>query len=95
MRSGVPIGVVLGALASLLAALAYDVFRLPFVFGRSWQGAEKGPFNFFRLLRAFSPPFLTGRAGGASIPCPGASLFSAATPELTRALRNFVRLPKK
>src|SRR6516164_5462284 len=29
-------GVVIGAVAGLVAAVAYDVFRLPFVFAESW-----------------------------------------------------------
>jgi hypothetical protein len=47
-------GVAVGALAGLVAACAYDAFRLPFVFSRAW-GLESvvPPMNLFKVFPRF------------------------------------------
>src|SRR6476620_10603460 len=43
-------GVSIGALAGLLAAIAYDAFRLPFVFAAAWHiDAIVPPMNLFKV----------------------------------------------
>ena len=51
--------VVLGAAAGLLAAVAYDVFRLPFVFARQWGLASVvPPLNLFKVFPRFGAMIL-------------------------------------
>jgi hypothetical protein len=47
-------GVVIGAVAGLIAACTYDVFRLPFVFSREWGLASVvPPMNLFKVFPRF------------------------------------------
>ena len=51
--------VVLGAAAGLLAATAYDVFRLPFVFAKQWGLASfVPPMNLFKVFPRFGAMIL-------------------------------------
>jgi hypothetical protein len=52
-------GVVIGAAAGFVAACAYDVFRLPFVFSREWHLASVVPaMNLFRVFPRFGAMIL-------------------------------------
>ena len=52
-------GVVIGAVAGFLAAVAYDVFRLPFVFSREWHLASVvPPMNLFKVFPRFGAMIL-------------------------------------
>jgi len=51
--------VVVGSAAGLIAALAYDVFRLPFVFSRPWQiSSVVPPLNLFKVFPRFGAMIL-------------------------------------
>src|ERR1051326_4268212 len=51
--------VVIGAIAGLLAACAYDAFRLPFVFAREWNLAAILPsINLFKVFPRFGAMIL-------------------------------------
>jgi len=51
--------VLIGAIAGLAAAVAYDVFRLPFVFARQWGIASVvPPLNLFKVFPAFGAMIL-------------------------------------
>ncbi len=51
--------VLIGALAGFLAAVAYDVFRLPFVFARAWHiDALVPPLNLFKVFPRFGAMLL-------------------------------------
>jgi hypothetical protein len=51
--------VVIGACAGLAAAVAYDVFRLPFVYARQWGIASViPPLNLFKVFPAFGAMML-------------------------------------
>jgi hypothetical protein len=62
--------VLLGAVAGILAAISYDLFRLPFVFSRAW-GLDHvvPPLNLFRVFPAFGAMIL-----GQAYPQPAYSL---------------------
>jgi hypothetical protein len=52
-------GVVIGAVAGLIAACAYDVFRLPFVFAREWHlSSFVPPMNLFKVFPRFGAMIL-------------------------------------
>lgn len=52
-------GVVVGAVAGFIAACAYDVFRLPFVFSREWGLASVvPPMNLFKVFPRFGAMIL-------------------------------------
>jgi hypothetical protein len=52
-------GVVIGALAGLVAAVSYDVFRLPFVFARAWGiDAWVPPMPLFKVFPRFGAMIL-------------------------------------
>ena len=52
-------GVVTGAIAGLLAAVAYDLFRLPFVFSRPWHlNSIVPPMNLFKVFPGFGAMIL-------------------------------------
>jgi hypothetical protein len=52
-------GVLIGAIAGLTAAVAYDVFRLPFVFAREWHLAGiVPPMNLFKVFPRFGAMIL-------------------------------------
>ena len=52
-------GVVVGAVAGFVAAVAYDVFRLPFVFSREWGwSAVVPPMNLFKVFPRFGAMIL-------------------------------------
>jgi hypothetical protein len=52
-------GVVLGAVAGLIAAVAYDVFRLPFVFAREWHiSSLVPPMGLFKVFPRFGAMIL-------------------------------------
>jgi hypothetical protein len=52
-------GVVLGAVAGFVAACAYDVFRLPFVFAREWSlSSVVPPMNLFKMFPSFGAMIL-------------------------------------
>jgi hypothetical protein len=60
-RAGGQLGkaVVIGAVAGLAAAVAYDVFRLPFVFAKQWGLAGVLPgLNLFKVFPAFGAMLL-------------------------------------
>lgn len=51
--------VCMGAIAGLLAAGAYDIFRLPFVFAREWHlAAVVPPMNLFKVFPRFGAMIL-------------------------------------
>lgn len=51
--------VLIGAIAGLLAAVAYDVFRLPFVFARAWHlDSVVPPLNLFKVFPRFGAMLL-------------------------------------
>jgi hypothetical protein len=51
--------VLIGTLAGLIAAIAYDVFRLPFVFAREWGGTSVVPaMNLFKVFPRFGAMIL-------------------------------------
>jgi hypothetical protein len=51
--------VIIGAVGGLLAAVAYDLFRLPFVFARQWGIAGVVPaLNLFKVFPAFGAMLL-------------------------------------
>jgi hypothetical protein len=51
--------VIIGAVGGLVAAVAYDLFRLPFVFARQWGIAEVVPaLNLFKVFPAFGAMLL-------------------------------------
>lgn len=51
--------VLMGAVAGLLAAVAYDIFRLPFVFARAWHiDALVPPLNLFKVFPRFGAMLL-------------------------------------
>jgi hypothetical protein len=52
-------GLVIGAVAGFVAACAYDVFRLPFVFSREWKLASiVPPMNLFKVFPRFGAMIL-------------------------------------
>jgi hypothetical protein len=52
-------GVIIGAAAGLLAAVAYDVFRLPFVFANEWRlSSVVPPMNLFKVFPRFGAMIL-------------------------------------
>ncbi|HEY8665852.1 MAG TPA: hypothetical protein VIL86_04260 [Tepidisphaeraceae bacterium] len=52
--------VVIGAIAGLLAAFAYDIFRLPFVFSRQWGlGGMVPPMPLFKVFPRFGAMILS------------------------------------
>ena len=52
-------GVVIGAVAGFVAACAYDVFRLPFVFSREWHlESIVPPMNLFKVFPRFGAMIL-------------------------------------
>jgi hypothetical protein len=52
-------GVVMGAVAGCVAACAYDLFRLPFVFSREWSLASiVPPMNLFKVFPRFGAMIL-------------------------------------
>jgi hypothetical protein len=52
-------GVVIGAAAGLIAAVAYDLFRLPFVFSRAWRlAAIVPPLPLFKVFPRFGAMIL-------------------------------------
>jgi hypothetical protein len=52
-------GVVIGAVAGLVAAVAYDVFRLPFVFAHEWHLTSLvPPMNLFKVFPRFGAMIL-------------------------------------
>ena len=54
-------GVIIGAVAGFVAACAYDVFRLPFVFAREWNLAFfVPPMNLFKVFPRFGAMILGG-----------------------------------
>ncbi len=57
-------GVVIGTAAGLIAALAYDVFRVPFVFAEAWGIATiVPPLNLFKVFPHFGMMILGEPAG--------------------------------
>ncbi len=51
--------VVIGGIAGLVAAISYDVFRLPFVFAREWGLAQVvPPMNLFKVFPRFGAMIL-------------------------------------
>ena len=52
-------GLMIGVASGLLAAIAYDVFRLPFVFAKAW-GIDSivAPLNLFKVFPAFGAMIL-------------------------------------
>ena len=51
--------VMIGAAAGLMAAIAYDIFRLPFVFAQSWGlAAVVTPINLFKVFPRFGAMIL-------------------------------------
>jgi len=60
-------GVVIGTAAGLIAALAYDLFRLPFVFADAWGIASiVPPLNLFKVFPRFGMMILGEPAGSPS-----------------------------
>ena len=57
-------GIAIGITAGLTAAIAYDLFRLPFVFSRAW-GIDSlvPPLNLFKVFPAFGAMILGQSAG--------------------------------
>ena len=52
-------GVVIGAVAGLMAAIAYDIFRLPFVYAQPWHlTAIVPPMNLFKVFPRFGAMIL-------------------------------------
>jgi hypothetical protein len=52
-------GILIGAVAGLVAACAYDLFRLPFVFAREWNlAAFLPPMNLFKVFPRFGAMIL-------------------------------------
>lgn len=52
-------GVMVGAVAGFVAAVAYDIFRLPFVFARDWGiAAVVPPMNLFKVFPRFGAMIL-------------------------------------
>jgi hypothetical protein len=52
-------GIIIGLLAGLAAALAYDLFRLPFVFAKAWGiDAVVPAMNFFKVFPRFGAMIL-------------------------------------
>src|SRR5262249_119083 len=62
-------GLLIGATAGLVAAVAYDVFRLPFVFAREWQlTSVVPPMNLFKGFPPFGAMILGEALGQSSYP---------------------------
>lgn len=52
-------GIIIGAAAGLLAAVAYDIFRLPFVFASEWRlSSVVPPMNLFKVFPRFGAMIL-------------------------------------